>query len=60
MKDDDFGFVLVLTIIASICIFTFILFVTNIIDYNVFKSCESINHYYINDKRSIKCEVIQK
>ena len=57
---DDFGFVLVLTIIALICIFTFILFTTTIIENNIFKSCESINHYYINDKRSIKCEVIQK
>jgi hypothetical protein len=57
---DDFGFILILITTALFFISVFILVTTSIIDYNVFKSCELINHYYINERRSIKCEVIQK
>ena len=57
---DDFGFILVLISTVLFFISVFILVITSIIDYNIFKSCESINHYYINERRSIKCEVIQK
>jgi hypothetical protein len=61
MKDDFQFFWFVMSVVISlIFILIFVLFTIGITENNIFKSCESINHYYINDKRSIKCEVIQK
>lgn len=57
---DDFGFVLICICFFTFILAIFILVITTIIDDNVFKSCESINHYYINERKSIKCEVIRK
>jgi hypothetical protein len=57
---DDFGFVLICICFFTLILAILILVITTIIDDNVFKSCESINHYYINEIKSIKCEVIRK